>query len=249
MQLLAVGLNHTTAPVSLREQLALAPDQLGQAVQAARSAGLSASIAVPTKRRSSRPATAPRCTPPATCPIRSTPAPISWPITTAELRRTAPAPVHAAAARRRAPRLPRRLRPRFDGAGRAQILGQMKDAVRTADEAGGLGHLSAPAVPAQFSVAKEVRSTTEIGAHSVSMAAAAVRLSQRIFDKISRPERAVHRRRRNDRTVRHPLRGAESEIDHDRQPHAGTRRNAGAPLSAARSAWPTCPSSCTSSTS
>src|SRR5688572_11176195 len=36
MQLLAVGLNHTTAPVSLREQLALAPDQLGQAVRAAR---------------------------------------------------------------------------------------------------------------------------------------------------------------------------------------------------------------------
>ena len=34
MQLLAVGLNHTTAPVSLREQLALAPDQLGRAVQA-----------------------------------------------------------------------------------------------------------------------------------------------------------------------------------------------------------------------
>ena len=36
MQLLAVGLNHTTAPVSLREQLALGPDQLGEAVQAAR---------------------------------------------------------------------------------------------------------------------------------------------------------------------------------------------------------------------
>jgi glutamyl-tRNA reductase len=36
-----------------------------------------------------------------------------------------------------------------------------------------------------FAVAKEVRSTTEIGAHSVSMAAAAVRLSQRIFDKIA----------------------------------------------------------------
>jgi glutamyl-tRNA reductase len=36
-----------------------------------------------------------------------------------------------------------------------------------------------------FAVAKEVRTTTEIGAHSVSMAAAAVRLSQRIFDKIA----------------------------------------------------------------
>jgi glutamyl-tRNA reductase len=37
-----------------------------------------------------------------------------------------------------------------------------------------------------FAVAKEVRSTTEIGAHSVSMAAAAVRLSQRIFDDMSK---------------------------------------------------------------
>jgi glutamyl-tRNA reductase len=36
-----------------------------------------------------------------------------------------------------------------------------------------------------FSVAKEVRDQTEIGSHSVSMAAAAVRLAQRIFDKIS----------------------------------------------------------------
>ena len=36
MQLLAVGLNHHTAPVSLREQLAFAPEQLGQAVVAAR---------------------------------------------------------------------------------------------------------------------------------------------------------------------------------------------------------------------
>ena len=36
MQLLAVGLNHTTAPVALRERLAFAPDQLGTAVRAAR---------------------------------------------------------------------------------------------------------------------------------------------------------------------------------------------------------------------
>jgi glutamyl-tRNA reductase len=36
-----------------------------------------------------------------------------------------------------------------------------------------------------FAVAKEVRTTTEIGAQSVSMAAAAVRLAQRIFENIS----------------------------------------------------------------
>ena len=37
MQLLAVGLNHTTAPVSLREKVAFPADQLGQAVASARS--------------------------------------------------------------------------------------------------------------------------------------------------------------------------------------------------------------------
>ncbi len=69
--------------------------------------------------------------------------------------------------------------------GEAQILGQMKEAVRQADAAGGLGACLHQMFQRTFAVAKEVRSTTEIGAHSVSMAAAAVRLSQRIFDKIS----------------------------------------------------------------
>jgi glutamyl-tRNA reductase len=61
----------------------------------------------------------------------------------------------------------------------------MKDAVRQADAAGGLGTYLHQLFQRTFAVAKEVRSTTEIGAHSVSMAAAAVRLSQRIFDKIT----------------------------------------------------------------
>ncbi|ARP83907.1 glutamyl-tRNA reductase [Bordetella genomosp. 8] len=65
--------------------------------------------------------------------------------------------------------------------GEPQILGQMKDAVRAADEAGSLGTLLHQLFQRTFSVAKEVRSTTEIGAHSVSMAAAAVRLAERVF--------------------------------------------------------------------
>ena len=52
-----------------------------------------------------------------------------------------------------------------------------------------------------FAVAKEVRTSTDIGASSVSMAAAAVRWRQRIFDELSRAERAVYRRRRDDRAV------------------------------------------------
>ncbi|HLS22168.1 MAG TPA: glutamyl-tRNA reductase [Paenalcaligenes sp.] len=65
--------------------------------------------------------------------------------------------------------------------GEAQILGQMKDAVRAADEAGALGTLLHQLFQRTFSVAKEVRTQTAIGAHSVSMAAAAVRLAERVF--------------------------------------------------------------------
>lgn len=36
MQLLALGLNHTTAPIALREKVAFPADQIGQAVAAAR---------------------------------------------------------------------------------------------------------------------------------------------------------------------------------------------------------------------
>jgi len=65
--------------------------------------------------------------------------------------------------------------------GEPQILGQMKDAVRAAGEAGSLGTLLHQLFQRTFSVAKEVRSQTAIGAHSVSMAAAAVRLAERVF--------------------------------------------------------------------
>jgi glutamyl-tRNA reductase len=61
----------------------------------------------------------------------------------------------------------------------------MKDAVRHAEAAGGLGTYLHQMFQRTFAVAKEVRSTTAIGAQSVSMAAAAVRLSQRIFDTIT----------------------------------------------------------------
>jgi glutamyl-tRNA reductase len=65
--------------------------------------------------------------------------------------------------------------------GEPQILGQMKDAVRTAGEAGSLGTVLHQLFQRTFSVAKEVRTQTSIGAHSVSMAAAAVRLAERVF--------------------------------------------------------------------
>ena len=68
--------------------------------------------------------------------------------------------------------------------GEPQILGQMKEAVRAADNAGALGSTLNQLFQRSFSVAKEVRSSTEIGAHSISMAAAAVRLAAQLFEDL-----------------------------------------------------------------
>jgi glutamyl-tRNA reductase len=68
--------------------------------------------------------------------------------------------------------------------GEPQILGQMKQAVREADEAGTLGTTLHQLFQRSFSVAKEVRTSTEIGSHSVSMAAAAVRLASQLFEDL-----------------------------------------------------------------
>jgi len=68
--------------------------------------------------------------------------------------------------------------------GEAQILGQMKDAVRAAETAGALGTTLNQLFQRSFAVAKEVRSATEIGAHSISMAAAAVRLAGQLFEDL-----------------------------------------------------------------
>jgi glutamyl-tRNA reductase len=65
--------------------------------------------------------------------------------------------------------------------GEPQILGQMKHAVREAEEAGALGTTLHQLFQRSFAVAKEVRTCTEIGEHSVSMAAAVVRLGLQLF--------------------------------------------------------------------
>lgn len=186
MQLLAVGLNHTTAPVALRERLAFAPEQLGTAVAAARNwfaradsnGGDEAAILSTCNRTELYAASN------AAHPLDAGAQFLAdfHKLNYAELRpHLYMLPQHDAV------RHTFRVASGLDSMvlGETQILGQIKDAIRTADEAGGLGTYLHQLFQRSFSVAKEVRSTTEIGAHSVSMAAAAVRLSQRIFDKIS----------------------------------------------------------------
>ena len=68
--------------------------------------------------------------------------------------------------------------------GEPQILGQMKEAVRRAESAGTLGSTLHQLFQRSFSVAKEVRTATELGSHSISMAAASVRLAAQLFEDL-----------------------------------------------------------------
>ncbi|HEV7414414.1 MAG TPA: glutamyl-tRNA reductase, partial [Casimicrobiaceae bacterium] len=69
--------------------------------------------------------------------------------------------------------------------GEPQILGQMKQAVKTAEAAGSLGLVLNRLFQRTFAVAKDVRTSTDIGSASISMAAAAVKLAERIFPSIA----------------------------------------------------------------
>ena len=65
--------------------------------------------------------------------------------------------------------------------GEPQILGQLKDAFRYAQDAGTLGRRLGRLMQHTFGVAKKIRTDTEIGASPVSVASAAVNLANQFF--------------------------------------------------------------------
>ncbi|HEX7937134.1 MAG TPA: glutamyl-tRNA reductase [Paraburkholderia sp.] len=186
MQLLTIGINHHTAPVALRERVAFPLEQIKPALDTFKSVWLGTTTR-----------TAPEAAILSTCnrtelycatddqAVRE--AAIQWLSRYHNLPIEELAPHVYALPQSEAVRHAFRVASGLDSMvlGETQIVGQMKDAVRTASEAGALGTYLNQLFQRTFAVAKEVRSTTEIGAQSVSMAAAAVRLAQRIFDKVS----------------------------------------------------------------
>lgn len=72
--------------------------------------------------------------------------------------------------------------------GEPQILGQMKSAYAVANEAGTLGPLLGRLFQATFSTAKTVRTDTAIGENPVSVAFAAVSLAKQIFADLQRSQ-------------------------------------------------------------
>jgi glutamyl-tRNA reductase len=69
--------------------------------------------------------------------------------------------------------------------GEAQILGQLKDAYRVAQQTGSTGPVLNKLFQAAFSAAKRVRSETRIGANAVSLASATVSLARRVYSDLS----------------------------------------------------------------
>jgi len=70
--------------------------------------------------------------------------------------------------------------------GETQILGQIKKAVHTAQQTGSIGTYLNQLFHRTFAVAKDVRTNTQISTHAVSMASAAVRLSERVLGDIDK---------------------------------------------------------------
>jgi glutamyl-tRNA reductase len=181
----ALGLNHTTAPLDLRGRLAFAPESLTPALRGLQDTLQRATpeaALVSTCNRTELYVAADRARP------EELVAPtLAWLAAaggvSADHLQTHTYVMEDHAAARHAFRVASGLDSMV--LGEPQILGQMKQAVRQADEAGTLGTTLHQLFQRSFSVAKEVRTATEIGAHSISMAAAAVRLAGQLFEDMA----------------------------------------------------------------
>ncbi len=179
MTLLALGLNHTTAPIAVRERLAVPSERL--------SALLRGIIALPGIQEAAILSTCNRTEVYCHTDHPDSHILLKW------LARTQNLAVEEIEPYIYTHRDAESIRHLFRVAcgldsmvlGEPQILGQMKSAYQAARQAGALGKILSRLFQHTFSAAKKVRTDTAIGASPISVAFAAVRLSQQIFDDLS----------------------------------------------------------------
>ncbi|WP_019273099.1 glutamyl-tRNA reductase [Neisseria lactamica] len=175
MQLTAVGLNHQTAPLSIREKLAFAAAGLPEAVRnLARSNAATEAVILSTCNRTEL-----YC-------VGNSEEIIRWLADYHSLPIEEISPYLYTLGMRETVRHAFRVACGLDSMvlGEPQILGQIKDAVRVAQEQKSMGKKLNALFQKTFSVAKEVRTDTAVGENSVSMAAASVKLAEQIFPDI-----------------------------------------------------------------
>jgi glutamyl-tRNA reductase len=180
MPLLAIGLNHTTAPVSIRERLTFGPDIVVGALRSlCELDGVHEAVILSTCNRTEL-----------YCHVDDD---------AQELTRDWLAGFHGLAVEDIAPYLYRHedrhaidhllaVASGLDSLvlGEPQILGQVKSAFQTACDAGRTGKLLTRLFQHAFATAKQVRTDTAIGDSPVSVAFAAVSLARQIFTDLSR---------------------------------------------------------------
>jgi glutamyl-tRNA reductase len=179
MSLLALGLNHQTAPLDLREKVAFAPDAMPEALSdLARQPGVNEALIISTCNRtelyveieSGAEAVAQR-----------------WLFDHHQLNERRLDEFLYTHADNAAVRHLFRVATGLDSMvlGEPQILGQVKDAYQAARLAGTLRSSMERLLQQTFAVAKRVRTDTRIGANSVSVAFTAVRLAEKLFANLS----------------------------------------------------------------
>ena len=176
MSLTIVGLNHQTAPVAVRERLAVSADHLPEALLSLQAAeNIDEALILSTCNRTE---------------IYAVGEPekiIAWladyhTISAADFREYLYIYQEDACVRHVC-----RVACGLDSMvlGEPQILGQLKDAIRAAQDCGTLNSSLNMLFQKTLSVAKDVRTKTDVGGQSVSMAAASVKLAEQIFPKIA----------------------------------------------------------------
>jgi glutamyl-tRNA reductase len=178
MSLILLGINHKTAPIALRERAAIPRERLAEALRAAREiAGVREAMILSTCNRVE-----------VLVAVENAQANVEGffyrhlGVDALELR------PHLYEYRdREAVRHLFRVAASLDSmvVGEPQILGQVKDAYSVAREAGTVAAQLEPLLQSAFAAAKKVRSETEIGSSTVSIASVAVDLAQKIFGSLA----------------------------------------------------------------
>jgi len=180
MPLFAVGINHKTAPVEVRERVAFAPEGVQPALrELAACPGVHEAALLSTCNRTELYCSleAADCAPV-----------IQWLCGHHRIARADVEPYLYIHAEHAAINHVLRVASGLDSMilGEPQILGQIKAAYKAAVEAGTVGALLGRLFQHTFSVAKQVRTDTAIGASPVSVAFAAVSLAKQIFGDLSK---------------------------------------------------------------
>ena len=177
MALHLIGLNHHTAPLAIRERVAIGVEEIGSALGTLRDSGAANEAAILS-----------------TCNRTelyiegaSSEVVLAWWMQHTGMSLEEVRPYIYLHTEQDAVRQALRVAAGLDSMvlGEPQILGQMKDAARTAEQVGALGSHLHRLFQHAFAVAKEIRTNTGIGESVVSMAAASVHLAERIFEDLS----------------------------------------------------------------